>query len=72
MSGSGRAGRLRFMGKYIDHRLVARPEPYNTFWDDSTFSPKGIGRFWSQRKAPPWGKYIDHRLVASTEPDKPS
>jgi len=24
------------MGKYIDHRLVAQPEPYNTFWDDST------------------------------------
>jgi len=26
------------MGKYIDHRLVARPEPDNTFWDDSTGS----------------------------------
>jgi len=35
LSGSGRAGRLRIMGKYIDHRLVARSEPDNTFWDDS-------------------------------------
>jgi len=35
-SGSGRAGRLRFMGKYIGHRLVARPELDNTFWSDST------------------------------------
>jgi len=36
LSGSGRAERLRFMGKYIDHRLVARPEPdNNTFWTDS-------------------------------------
>jgi len=25
------------MGKYIGHRLVARPEPGNTFWTDSTF-----------------------------------
>jgi len=24
------------MGEYIDHRLVARPEPDNTFWDDSS------------------------------------
>jgi len=24
------------MGKYIDHRLVARPEPDNTSWDKST------------------------------------
>jgi len=24
------------MGKYIGHRLVARPEPDNTFWTDST------------------------------------
>ena len=24
------------MEKYIDHRLVARPEPDNTFWHDST------------------------------------
>jgi len=30
------SGRLRLLGKYIDHRLVARPEPDNTFWDDST------------------------------------
>ena len=37
LSGSGRAGSLRLMGKYIDHRLVARPEPDNTFWDDSTY-----------------------------------
>jgi len=26
------------MEKYIDHRLVARPEPDNTFWDDSTLN----------------------------------
>jgi len=26
LSGSGRAGKLRLMGKYIDYRLVARPE----------------------------------------------
>jgi len=38
LSGSGRAGRLRLMGKYIDHRLVARPEPDNTFRTDSTYS----------------------------------
>jgi len=25
------------MGKYIDHRLVALPEPDNTFRDDSIF-----------------------------------
>ena len=36
LSGSGRAGRLRPMGKYIGHRLVARPELDNTFWTDST------------------------------------
>jgi len=30
-SGSGRAGRLRLMGKYVDHRLVARPELDNIF-----------------------------------------
>jgi len=23
------------MGKYIDHRLVARPESDNTFWTDT-------------------------------------
>jgi len=34
--GSDRAGRLRFMGKYIGHRLVARPELDNTLWADST------------------------------------
>jgi len=34
-SGSGRVGRLRLVGKYIDHRLV-RPEPVNTFWTDNT------------------------------------
>jgi len=38
LSGSGRAGRLRLMGKYIGHRLVARPELDNTFWTDSTSS----------------------------------
>jgi len=36
LPGSGRAGRLRLMGKYIGHRLVARPEPDDTFWSDST------------------------------------
>jgi len=36
LSGSDRAGRLRLMGKYIGHRLVARPEPDNTFWTDGT------------------------------------
>jgi len=36
-SGSGRAGRLRLMGKYIGHCLLARPELDNTFWTDSTF-----------------------------------
>jgi len=36
LSGSGRAGRLRLMGKYIGHRLVARLELDNTFWTDST------------------------------------
>jgi len=40
LSGSGRAGRLRLMEKYIGHRLVARPEPDNTFWDDSTCNAK--------------------------------
>jgi len=34
LSGSGRAGRLRLMGIYICHRLVARSEPDNTFWTD--------------------------------------
>ena len=32
LSGSGRAGRLRLMREYTDHRLVARPQPNNTFW----------------------------------------
>jgi len=36
LSGFGPAGRLRLMGKYIGRRLVARPEPDNTFWTDST------------------------------------
>ena len=36
LSGSGRARRLRLMGKYIGHRLVARPQPDNTFCSDST------------------------------------
>jgi len=35
LSGSGRA-ELRLMGKCIGHRLVAPPEPDNTFWTDST------------------------------------
>jgi len=29
------------MGKYIGHRLVARPEADNTFWTDSTYSGDG-------------------------------
>jgi len=36
LSGSGHAGRLRLMGKYIDHCLIARPELDNTFRDGST------------------------------------
>ena len=40
LSGSGRAGRLRLMGKYIGHRLVARSELDNTFWTDSTKASK--------------------------------
>ena len=40
LSGTGHAGRLRLMGKYIDHRLVARPQPDNIFWTDSTSSQK--------------------------------
>ena len=36
LSGSGSAGRLRLMGKYIGHRLVARPDPVKTFWTDRT------------------------------------
>jgi len=40
LSGSERAGRLRLMGKYIGHRLVARPELDNTFWTDSTIANK--------------------------------
>jgi len=35
LSGSGRAWKLR-MGKYLGHRLVARPELGNTFGTDST------------------------------------
>jgi len=33
MSGSGRARRLRLMEKHIYYRLVARPEPDDTFLD---------------------------------------
>ena len=36
LSGSGRAGKLRLMEKYIGHRLVARRELDNTYWTDST------------------------------------
>jgi len=36
LSGSGRDGKLRLMGKYFGHRLVARPELDNTFWIAST------------------------------------
>jgi len=32
LSGSGRARRLRLMGRYIGHRLVARLELDYTFW----------------------------------------
>jgi len=39
LSGSGRAGRFRRIGKYIGHRLVARPELDNTFWTAITTSP---------------------------------
>ena len=39
VSSSGRAGRLRLMGKYIDHRLVARPELDISFWTDSSMAP---------------------------------
>ena len=35
LSGSGRARRLRLMGKYIAHRLVARSELDSTFWTNS-------------------------------------
>jgi len=42
LSGSGRAGGLRFKGKYIDHRLVARPELDSTFWTDSTEDRRDI------------------------------
>jgi len=45
LSGSSRAGRLRRTRKYIDHRLVIRPEPDNTFGTASTISPKVIVRF---------------------------
>jgi len=41
-SGSTRAGRLRLMGKNIGHRHVARPEPDNTFWTDSTGIYKSV------------------------------
>jgi len=37
LSGSDLGGRLRLMGKYIVHRRVARPEPDNIFWTDSTW-----------------------------------
>jgi len=33
------------MGKYIGHRLVARPEPDNTFWDDRTISKLRVPGF---------------------------
>jgi len=36
LSGFGRAGKLRLIGKYIDQRLVARPELDNTFWTACT------------------------------------
>jgi len=36
-------GRLRLMAKYIRHRLVARPEPNNTPWNDTV--PGGLSLF---------------------------
>jgi len=38
LSASSSAGRLRLMKKYIGPRLVARPEPDNTFWIASSTS----------------------------------
>ena len=43
LSGSDHLGRLRLMGKYIHHRLVARPELDNIFWADSTSKRDGDG-----------------------------
>jgi len=40
--GSGGAGRLRLMGNYIGHRLVARPEPDNTFLTASTVETESL------------------------------
>jgi len=47
LSGSGRTRRLRLMGRYIDHRLLAQPEPD---WTD-----RKIG-YWSRvlRSVWPW------------------
>ena len=45
LSGSGRAGRLRLMGKYIGHRLVARSELDNIFSTDSTVANSDSASF---------------------------
>ena len=42
LSGSGRAGRLRLIGKYSGHRLVVLLELDNTFWIDSTYSGASV------------------------------
>jgi len=44
LSGSGRAGRLRLVRKFIGHRLVARPKLDNTFWTDSTSNLGALAR----------------------------
>jgi len=58
LSSSGRAERLRLMGKYIGHRLVARPELDNTFWTDSTeILSSQIPQSRSQRKVTQSNKF---------------
>ena len=58
LSGSGRAGRLCLMEKYLGHRLVSRPELDNTFWTDSTVSyfsnERPLGRKTNQRLTFNW------------------
>jgi len=41
----GHARRLRLMGKYLGHRLVARRELDNTFWTDSTIEVYNFSRW---------------------------
>ena len=45
LSGYGRAGGLRLMGKYIGHRLVARPEPDKRAWDLGEEKDKEVHKF---------------------------